>query len=87
MTHTQPTLTEIKPSNYISTGQLLAECFHDNPAHQHFCRNASIIKTELARLLQLNLKLQLANGAERFILLKITSPKQWAFGQNPIKLK
>ncbi len=86
-TNTQPVLATIKPSNYSSAGHLLAECFHDNPAHQYFCRDASTIKAELAWLLQLNLKLQLANGAESFCITENDITKAMGFWTKPNQIK
>lgn len=84
---TLPTITTLKPSNYKSAGKLLAECFHDNPAHQYFCRDASTIKAELAWLLHLNLKLQMANGAESFCITENDVTKAMGFWTKPNQVK
>ncbi|MEM1123531.1 MAG: GNAT family N-acetyltransferase [Bacteroidota bacterium] len=86
-TTTLPPLTTIQPKNYPSASKLLAECFHDNPAHQYFCRNPMAIKKELAWLLGLNLKLQLAHGADSFCLTEDDTTKAMGFWTYPNLVK
>lgn len=86
-TSSLPPITTIQPQNYSSAGKLLAECFHDNPAHLYFCRNAATIKEELTWLLGLNLKLQLAYGANSFCITEKEVTKAMGFWTYPNQIK
>lgn len=83
----EPILAEIKPSNYPSASQLLADCFFDNPAHIYFCRKETTRKAELAWLLGLNLKLQMAHEAESFCISDNNMTKAMGFWTKPNQTK